>query len=396
MKIKHFKLLLVILLMLFSMNMVNAELVLDETGERFSIPGTASGFKGGTGTKTLGKHIACAGIPKIGTPYEMGGHRLDAFDCTGFTHYALTQVGLFWESPNNPGASLGNGVVQSYAAMKKANLLLEDCNYVQPGDLLYLDHYRMYATDNPPHVGIFLGGDNFIHQTESTYANAVQFDILSKHYSLPGQIVGCARPYTYNQELAYEMKYQNFSKESQAIDGYNFSFSVSGLRKQTNYIRWNDWKCEEIVGRGGKIPFEVINSIQTSTGSSSDSEVIKLIKIDDETNLHLKPLEMDKTFPCDGLLGNVGNKSDPAYWIQMALNVIRIAAVSALLLLSTIDLIKILSSQDDTVTKKTITRSLKRFMYTIILFFLPILLNLLFGYMKVYGNEFNPECGEIR
>ena len=391
---KYIKSLLFMLLMFFAINTVNAELVVDETGERFSIPGGQPGFRGGTGTKTLGQHIACAGVSKIGVKYVLGGHSLTGFDCTGFTHYALTQVGLYWADTKYTNTAIGTGVVRSVRAMKNANLMI-DCNYIQPGDLLYLDYYKKWGLDMAPHVGLNLGGDNFIHQTTSG-TGAVQVDDLTK-YKSPGRMPGCARPYTYNQELAYEMKYQNFSKELQAIDGYNYAFYGSNLKRQTNYIRWNDWKCGDIVGKGGKLSFKVINSGSFITGAPTDEDdgIISLIKTDDKANLHLTPLAIDENFACNGMLGNINNKAEPAYWIQMSLNIVRIAAIAALLLLSTIDLVKALSAQDDEATKKAITTTLKRFMYTIILFFLPLLLNLLLGYMKVYGNDYNNECGEI-
>lgn len=96
---------------------------------------------------------------------------------------------------------------------------------------------------------------------------------------------------------------------------------------------------------------------------------------------------------CGSLFGSVENKGDPAYWIQLTLNVIRIAGIAALFLLSSMDFFKALVAQDNDAIKKASSTALKRFVYTIILFFLPILIKVLFTTIDWYGTI--EQCSEI-
>lgn len=359
-----------------------------------SVPGAPLGFKGGHGNKTLGKHIACVAISKNNTRYSLGGRSVNAFDCTGFTHYALTQVGILWPYVNSKNTTIGSGSSYSARTMASENLML-DCTYLEPGDLIYLDYYRKWNLHNAPHVGIYLGGGNFIHAT--SHANRVKVDNFKTAYNKKGQVLGCARPYTRYQESEYEEKNRNFNKTVHPVEGYNFAFEVSKARKQTNYIYWDEWGCEDTIINGGPISFQGGTTIYIPPSESSLNEAgyLEIIDHNIEGLYEITPLSLDNEFKCSGLLGHINNKEEPAYWIQMALNIIRILAIAALLLLSTIDLIKATSSQNEDSMKKAIKTTLKRFLYTIILFFLPILLNILMGYIDVYGNDYNADCQEV-
>lgn len=81
----------------------------------------------------------------LGTPYASGGASPAGFDCSGFTYYVYQQHGV--TLPRTSSAQAGVGVSVSR-------------NELIPGDLVFFDTYGGIS-----HVGIYVGGNSFIHST---------------------------------------------------------------------------------------------------------------------------------------------------------------------------------------------------------------------------------------
>ncbi|MFD0952860.1 C40 family peptidase [Virgibacillus natechei] len=92
-----------------------------------------------------------AGFDHIGVPYTWGGKTPSGFDCSGFVSWAFAQGG--YSIPSTTGALAGTGSKVSYSN-------------AQPGDLVFFDTTGGPGTNG--HVGIYLGGGQFIGAQNST------------------------------------------------------------------------------------------------------------------------------------------------------------------------------------------------------------------------------------
>lgn len=102
---------------------------------------------------------------------------------------------------------------------------------------------------------------------------------------------------------------------------------------------------------------------------------------------------------CDSILGSPTDPSEPAFWIQKALDVMRYVAIAALIILTSLDFLKATAAEDQDQVKSAVTKAMKRFIYTAVLFALPILINALFVTIGFYDDPLTGEsakCTEIK
>jgi len=84
-----------------------------------------------------------------GVPYRNGGSDPNGFDCSGFTQYVFAQYGI----------ALPRAVREQFKQGKNVSP-----NDVAPGDLIFFST----TEPGPSHVGIAVGGDEFVHAPSST------------------------------------------------------------------------------------------------------------------------------------------------------------------------------------------------------------------------------------
>lgn len=115
-------------------------------------------------SSALGEQIVALAKQYLGTPYVLGGNGPSSFDCSGFTKYIYAQFG--YTLNRTATDQLQNGVSISR-------------DELQPGDLVFFK----YNTSKPvSHVGIYIGGGEFIHASTNRYV--VQIDQMnSGHYA---------------------------------------------------------------------------------------------------------------------------------------------------------------------------------------------------------------------
>lgn len=96
----------------------------------------------------------------LGTPYVYGGASPSGFDCSGLVMYAYAQVGV----------SLPHNTVAQWSYSDSVSV---SRSQLQPGDLVFF-----YGLG---HVGIYVGGGNFIHAPHT--GSVVRIDSLSGSYA---------------------------------------------------------------------------------------------------------------------------------------------------------------------------------------------------------------------
>ena len=84
-------------------------------------------------------------IDQVGAPYRWGGDSPRGFDCSGLVIYSYRQAGL-------------TALPHSAAGLERIATRVP-LSEVEPGDLLF---FRL-AGPKTSHVGIYVGGDEFVH-----------------------------------------------------------------------------------------------------------------------------------------------------------------------------------------------------------------------------------------
>ena len=86
---------------------------------------------------------------------------------------------------------------------------------------------------------------------------------------------------------------------------------------------------------------------------------------------------------CNDIFGCDDDPNQPMYWLTLGIDIIKYAAIIALLGLSSLDFIKAIVSNDKDALKKASKTASKRFIYCVIIFFLPLLLEFLLDLFEI-------------
>lgn len=135
---------------------------------------TESTSSNSTGSSSGSGIVACA-KKYLGCKYVSGGSSPSTgFDCSGFTSYVYKQCGI--SISRSSGAQASNGT-----AVSKSNL--------QPGDLVIFNNRANNAVG---HVGIYIGGNTFIHAGNSgtgVITTSLSDSYYSKRYVTARRII---------------------------------------------------------------------------------------------------------------------------------------------------------------------------------------------------------------
>jgi cell wall-associated NlpC family hydrolase len=118
------------------------------------------GAASGTGSP-IGYSIAGTALSLRGTPYKNGGSDPTGFDCSGFVRYVFSQHGV--------------NVPRTVSEQSRAGRQISG-DLVEAGDLVFFSTVAPGAS----HVGIAIGGDEFVHAPSG--AGEVRVERMSASY----------------------------------------------------------------------------------------------------------------------------------------------------------------------------------------------------------------------
>ncbi|MDJ0908383.1 MAG: C40 family peptidase [Woeseiaceae bacterium] len=100
-----------------------------------------------TAVSTLGERAASIALQQVGVPYRYGGTSPTGFDCSGLVHYSYSRAG--GSVPRTTGQ-----LWESTSRVDRADL--------RPGDLIFFS-----INGKMQHVGMYIGGNEFVHAPSS-------------------------------------------------------------------------------------------------------------------------------------------------------------------------------------------------------------------------------------
>ncbi|NLW44190.1 MAG: hypothetical protein GXY92_03275 [Syntrophomonadaceae bacterium] len=115
-----------------------------EVGDRDKTAGSDVSRGQNTARAIINHALRC-----LGAPYRYGGTTPNGFDCSGFVRYVFNQVDIQLPRSSRDQASVG-------AHVDKSQLL--------PADLVF---FKTDGSSRINHVGIYLGGNNFVHASRN-------------------------------------------------------------------------------------------------------------------------------------------------------------------------------------------------------------------------------------
>jgi cell wall-associated NlpC family hydrolase len=122
-----------------------------------------------------GYAISGSALQLRGTPYRNGGHDPSGFDCSGFVWYVFDQNGV----------RVPRTVTEQFRAGAEV-----DPADLRAGDLVFFDTINGPVRQAATHVGISIGGDEFVHAPST--AGEVRVERLGSTYWAP-RFVGARR-----------------------------------------------------------------------------------------------------------------------------------------------------------------------------------------------------------
>ena len=136
-------------------------------------------FYDGTYTgNALGASAAALAAQLLGCRYVSGGTGPSGFDCSGLMYYIYKQ--------------LGHPIARGSSSQYYKSGYFVPFNEMQPGDLIFFFDARFDSSGGTlptTHVGMYVGGDQFIHASTTSYR--VQYDSIYGYYA--PYIVGAKR-----------------------------------------------------------------------------------------------------------------------------------------------------------------------------------------------------------
>ena len=132
-------------------------------------------------------------------------------------------------------------------------------------------------------------------------------------------------------------------------------------------------------------------ALSVDSAISSVSENIYVLEGMDDINDIID--DGDQQQDCTGANSIFGDPNDPisvAWLIQLMLNIIKVAGPILVILLSSIDFIRVIVKSDDEAMAKAQKKLIMRLILAVLLFLIPVIVQVLLG---IFGITSDPTCG---
>ncbi len=101
-----------------------------------------------------------------------------------------------------------------------------------------------------------------------------------------------------------------------------------------------------------------------------------------KTNLDIeKPYMLDAS-SCTSLLGSPSTSGTPAFYLDKAFSVLKYVAIILLIVMSMFDFITAVTAHDNDAIQKATSKTIKRLIYCVVIFFLPLLIRFVLEYLN--------------
>lgn len=246
----------------------------------------------------------------------------------------------------------------------------------------------------------------YVEQKDDTPQTTIKVKDFSCSYSKQSAVGGSNVQKNSPSVISY-YKYKDGTNE--LIDSSNnkykvISGSLSDCSKSSIYL-------EAVPSGGGKYDYKIVSNCSMGTndkcvqyqkenttssvgGTTNDDgtsdDTPELVDPDLIPSKTIKSdLDFETSDKCDSYLGSPTDKNDPAYYLSFAFKLIKYAAILILFGMTIADLIRTVTSQKNDEIQKTLIKALKRLIIAVIIFFLPYLIEYLFG---IFGITTDPSC----
>ena len=270
-------------------------------------------------------------------------------------------------------------IIRISACMKNSNMSYFTLNVENGKYQITVAQYRnIMFYDTIPETGtIHIKGNN---QAMTTAVSTID-DLYISRYAMSDLIKARANYDKGGKSSPYCPKKLSANKKVTKI----------ALSKSDKYI--DDFKSKN----SGKFRDYVIEDM--ATAGMSDDRVDKVVESNQDLNLNY---DSSKSYnknsnitiseaSCDSLLGSVDNPDEPAYYLELAFTIIKYVAIIILIVFSMKDFAMAIIKKDEEAVKNATAISVKRFVYCVIIFVLPILVKFILNWSHIVST--NPLCG---
>lgn len=118
---------------------------------------------------SLGSQLVELAKQYLGVRYKYGGTSPSGFDCSGYVYYLMK--------------AMGHPVPRTASAQWAAGYTKVDKSELQPGDLVFFTN-TMRSSKYITHVGIYVGGDQFIHSSSPSSGGVIYSSLSEGYYAV--------------------------------------------------------------------------------------------------------------------------------------------------------------------------------------------------------------------